>query len=56
MKRFIINLLTITGFVMIVGIPYAVYSGSFFYFVIGCLGYAVMMKGLFMGMDNVKRS
>jgi len=56
MKQFLINLLTITGFVMIVGIPYAVYSGSFLCFVIGCLGFAVMMKGLFMDTENVKRS
>lgn len=45
---------TIIGFIMIVGIPYSVYSGSFFFFVMGCLGFAIMMRGLFIDMDNVK--
>lgn len=54
MKTFINNTLTIVGFIMIAGIPYSVYSGSFFYFVMGIFGFAMMMRGLFIDMDNVK--
>lgn len=54
MKSFINNTLTIMGFVMIAGIYYAVYSGSFFYFVIGCLGFALMMRGLLADMPKSK--
>lgn len=54
MKTLINNILTIAGFIMIVGIPYSVYSGQFLFFVMGCFGFALFMRGLFMDMPESK--
>lgn len=56
MKTLITNTLQIAGFAMIAFLPYSVYSGSFLHFVLGCLGFALMMKGLFNEMDNVNKA
>ena len=47
-------ILSIAGFIMIVGVPYSVYSGSFLHFVLGWMGFALFMRGLFIETDNVK--
>lgn len=56
MKTIINNTLSIGGFAMIVFLPYSLYSGSFLHFVLGCLGFVLMMKGLFNEMDSVNNT
>lgn len=46
MKTIINNLMQIIGFPMVSLVFYAVHSGSFLHFVLGCFGFGLFMTGL----------
>lgn len=54
MKTLINNTLTFGGFIMMAGIPYSVYSGQFLFFVMGCFGFSLFMRGLLIDMPKSK--
>lgn len=53
MKNLVNNILQIIGFIMIIAIPYSIYSGSFLFFIMGLFGFAIMMTGLLRAVPKV---